>query len=62
MNISIFSTKQPVLTNRKEIIHCPIKYKSSDQPALIGPDSELVYAAFEPLGFPGPDPGLVFGR
>ncbi len=33
----------------------------SDLPALTGPGSKLVYAAFELLGFPGPDPGLVFG-
>ena len=32
-----------------------------DLPALTGPGSGLVYAAFEPLGFPGPDRELVFG-
>ena len=35
--------------------------RKDDLPVLTGPGSELVCAAFEPLGFPGPDRGLVFG-
>ncbi len=30
-------------------------WTAGDLPALTGPGSRLVYAAFEPLGFPGPD-------
>jgi hypothetical protein len=35
--------------------------KEADLPALTDPGLELVYAAHEPLGFLGPDRGLVFG-